>query len=452
MEYLLLFFFTMSIIFPVVHSINCLPIFQKQRNSQERTIVGQNGISILVPCYNEEDIIETSVMSMKNLTYMNAEVVYINDGSSDRTLILLNKLLKLSPCYKEVPRELAYETVKMYYQSENYPHIYVVDKTNGGKADALNAGIEYAEQPVVVTLDADTILNDDALNAVNKAFQDENVVAAGGMVHVLQTKVAQPLYGLSLSKANVLVRAQTLDFLKAFYVNKVSLSRFHALAVISGAFGIFTKKALLDVGGYRATIGEDIDITLKMHKYISKNKKRKVKLIPDAVCYTELPETVKDLFKQRVRWQKAFVDCLFYFAPFLLKSLFKKPVSFFYVFEGFLVGTLAVYVMTSALIIDMFAGEFFSISFLFFYLLYIFLLGFVYDMIAIGISEKYGYPFQDDETWSLVRSILFDIFIYRFITIFAVIYGTIGYFFNKKSWNKVARTGRNYETEVESAA
>jgi poly-beta-1,6-N-acetyl-D-glucosamine synthase len=452
LEYLLLFFFTMSIIFPVVHSINCLPIFQKKRNSQERTIVGQNGISILVPCYNEEDIIETSVMSMKNLTYMNAEVVYINDGSSDRTLILLNKLLKLSPCYKEVPRELAYETVKMYYQSENFPHIYVVDKTNGGKADALNAGIEYAEQPVVVTLDADTILNDDALNSVNKAFQDENVVAAGGMVHVLQTKVAQPLYGLSLSKANVLVRAQTLDFLKAFYVNKVSLSRFHALAVISGAFGIFTKKALLDVGGYRATIGEDIDITLKMHKYISKNKKRKVLLIPDAVCYTELPETVKDLFKQRVRWQKAFVDCLFYFAPFLLKSLFKKPVSFFYLFEGFLSGTLAVYFMAGVLLFDLIAGEFFSLSFLLIYTLFIFILGYVYDVLAIEMSDYHGYSFQDADRYKLIKTIFFDIFIYRFITIFAVIYGTIGYFFNKKSWNKVARTGRNYETEVKSAA
>lgn len=132
----------------------------------------------------------------------------------------------------------------------------------------------------------------------------------------------------------MLVRAQALDFMKAFYVNKVSLARFKALAVISGAFGIFTKKALLDVGGYRSTVGEDIDITLKMHKYMAKHKKSKVLLIRDAVCYTELPENWKDLFKQRVRWQKAFVDCLFHFGPFLLKTLFTKPVSFSICLKG----------------------------------------------------------------------------------------------------------------------
>lgn len=451
MDYLLLFFFFMSITFPVIHSINCLPFFQKRSNKPFNSYA-KKGISILVPCYNEQGIIETSVSSMKQLTYSNSEVIYINDGSSDRTLIILNKLLKLIPFNKPVKRELPYEKVKMVYQSEIYPHIFVVDKLNGGKADALNAGIEYAENPLVITLDADTILNDDALTAVNKAFQDENVVAAGGMVHVLQTKPAQPLYGLSLSKANLLVQAQTLDFLKAFYVNKVSLARFQALAVISGAFGIFTKKALLDVGGYRSTIGEDIDITLKMHKYISKKKKRKVLLIPEAVCYTELPETIKDLFKQRVRWQKAFVDCLLYFAPFLLKSLFKKPVSFFYFFEGFLSGTLAVYFMTAVLLFDIVSGEFFSLSFLIIYTLCIFILGYVYDVLAVEMSDHYGYTFQDEDRYKLLHAILFDVFIYRFITITAVIYGTIAYFFNNKNWNKVARTGRNYQTEAKTAA
>jgi poly-beta-1,6-N-acetyl-D-glucosamine synthase len=450
LEYLLLFFFSISIAFPVIHSINCLPIFQRKHNRQERKLCNKKGISILVPCYNEQDIIETSVSSMENLTYSNSEVIYVNDGSSDRTLIILNKLLKLTPCYKVTEKILPYKKVKMFYQSELYPNIYVVDKFNGGKADALNAGIEHSDKTIVVTLDADTILKEDALPEVNAVFQDDNVVAAGGMVHVLQTKTRQE--GLSLNKANMLVRAQALDFLKAFYVNKISLARFQALAVISGAFGIFTKKALLDVGGYRATIGEDIDITLKMHEYISGDKKRKVALIPEAVCYTELPENWKDLFKQRVRWQKAFVDCLIYFSAFLFKTFLTKPVSFFYLLEGFMAGTLAVYVMTSALIFDLFAGEFFSFYFLVFYILYIFVLGFVYDIVAIGMSEKYGYAFQEEETLPLIRVIFFDIFIYRFITMFAVIYGTIHYFFNKKSWNKVARTGRNYETEIKKAA
>lgn len=107
LEYFLLFFFAISIAFPILHSIHCLPYFQKKYSRQEdiQTDI-KKGISILVPCYNEQDIIETSIRSMKNLLYSDAEVIYINDGSSDRTLILLNKMLKLTPFYNQVPGNL----------------------------------------------------------------------------------------------------------------------------------------------------------------------------------------------------------------------------------------------------------------------------------------------------------------------------------------------------------
>ncbi|WHY72814.1 glycosyltransferase family 2 protein [Fictibacillus enclensis] len=452
MDYLWYFLIFISIAFPFLHSVHCLPIFRRNSLERKRRTTEDKGASILIPCYNEEGIIETSVSSMKTLSYSKTEILYINDGSTDETFAKLDSLLALTPCMKAHTHRLQYRNVKGVYQSEYFPHIFVLDKVNGGKADALNAGIEYSSQPLIVTLDADTILTDEALPAVNQAFSDENVIAAGGVVHVLQTKVQKPLDGLSLKAANMLVRAQALDFMKAFYVNKVSLARFKALAVISGAFGIFTKKALLDVGGYRSTVGEDIDITLKMHKYMAKHKKSKVLLIRDAVCYTELPENWKDLFKQRVRWQKAFVDCLFHFGPFLLKTLFTKPVSFFYLFEGFFAGTMAVYIMTGVLIMDGLDGKLFSWTFLLLYVAYIFGVGLVYDMVAIGMSERHGYAFQEKDTYPLLMVIIFDIFFYRFITMFAVIFGTVDYFFNRKAWNKVARTGRHYETGEETAA
>jgi poly-beta-1,6-N-acetyl-D-glucosamine synthase len=243
LEYLLLFFFILSIAFPLLHIVHCLPFFKKKKRGLGNFAAEEKGISILVPCYNEQGIIQTSVHCMKELSYSKAEVIYINDGSTDETLNLLKSLLKLNPCTKLPLNKISHKTIRRCYQSELYPNIFVLDKVNGGKADALNAGIEYASMPLVVTLDADTILSNQALPSVNEAFEDKNVVAAGGMVHVLQTKVMKPLEGLSLRGANMLVRAQTLDFLKAFYVNKVSLARFQALAVISGAFGIFTRKA-----------------------------------------------------------------------------------------------------------------------------------------------------------------------------------------------------------------
>ncbi|MGC4377294.1 glycosyltransferase [Fictibacillus sp. Mic-4] len=452
MEDFMLVLFCLSIAFPVIHSIHCLPWFRKRDKKVKHNVEQEKGISILIPCYNEQGMIQTSIENMKSLSYSESEIIYINDGSTDHTLSLFNKLLKLTPSSKAPLGKLTHKKVKTVYQSELYPHIYVLDKVNGGKADSLNAGIEFASHDLVVTLDADTILADGALSAVNGTFEDQEVVAAGGMVHVLQTKASSPLTGLSLLKANMLIRAQSLDFLRAFYILKVSLARFRSLAIISGAFGIFRKQTLLDVGGYRITLGEDIDITLQIHRYLSKHKNQKIVFIPEAVSYTELPETWKDLFKQRIRWQKAFIDCLIHYRSFFWKNLFARSVSFFYIFESFLAGTLAVYPMTGVFVVDGIINYSSFVHYFLLYLLFIFVLGLAYDMVAIGMGEYYGFAYQDNDFYRLLVTILFDIFVYRFVIIFCVLYGSIAYFFDNKSWNKVSRTGRNYQTDSQSAA
>ncbi|MFC0561035.1 gamma-glutamyltransferase [Halalkalibacter alkalisediminis] len=443
-------FFLLCIAFPVLHLFHCLPWFRSKGEEIQEGFTTEKGISILVPCYNEQGIIETSVNSMKSLSYSKFEVVYINDGSNDQTMVLLNEYLKLIPCTRIPYRKLSHTKVRNCYQSELYPHIYVVDKTNGGKADALNAGIEYSSQDVIVTLDADTILTDTALPAINKKFEDPNIVAAGGMVHILQTKTSRPLSRMSLLHTNLLVRLQMLDFLKAFYITKISLARFHALAIISGAFGIFRKQALLDVGGYRTTVGEDIDITLKMHRYISKRKNKKIILIPEAICYTELPETFKDFFKQRVRWQKAYIDCLIYFRSFFAKSLFSRAVSFFYIFEAFLAGTISAFIMLGIFVINAiyYPPESYT-QYVFLYLVYLFLFSVVYDLVSIGMSRYYGFKFGKNDGFRLCTAIAIDVLVYRIVILYIVLYGSIAYFFNH-DWNKVARTGRNYQTESKS--
>lgn len=444
--------FFLCVVFPVLHLLHCLPWFRGQNEELKQILKIDKGISILVPCYNEQGIIETSIKSMKSLSYSQFEVIYINDGSTDATMCFLNRFLKLKPCSKSPLKRLSHEKVEEFYQSELYPNIYVIDKLNGGKADSLNAGIEYSSQNMVITLDADTILTNQALSVVNDTFEDNDVVAAGGMVHVLQTKTSKPLNRLSLLRANMLIRVQTLDFLKAFYITKVSLARFHALAIISGAFGIFRKQVLLDVGGYRSTIGEDIDITLRIHRHISKQKNKKIIFLPEAVSYTELPETWKDLIKQRVRWQKAFIDCFIHFQPFFMKTLLTKAVSFFYIFESFLVGTIASYAMTGIVVVNGILNPPSSyVHYLLFYLMYIILFGAAYDLVAIRMGKYHGFSFRKKDVPRLLSAIIFDIFVYRFVTMYFVMYGSISYFFNKK-WNKVARTGRNYQTDSKPAA
>ncbi|WP_161974922.1 glycosyltransferase family 2 protein [Bacillus timonensis] len=453
MEFYLEILFVLCLFFPVLHIFHCLPIFSVQGENKKHNPTTQKGISILIPCYNEAGIIKTSINSMKSLSYQNFEVIYINDGSTDHTFRLLHEYLKLEPCWKTSNNSLPHNLVESTFQSKIYPNIYVVNKLNGGKADALNAGIEYSSKELIVTLDADTVLTESALTAVNNKFADEDVVAAGGMVHVLQTKTENPLSKLSL-KVNMLLRVQMLDFLKAFYVTKVSLARFQGLAIISGAFGIFNKKLLVEVGGYRSSVGEDIDITLKIQKYITRkeNKKKKIVLVSDAISYTELPETWKDLYKQRLRWQKGYIDCLVQFFPFLLSTMFTKSVSFFYIVESFVVAVLASYV-TAGIVIYLAIGDF-SVSLLSFvvlYLLYIIVFNFLYDLSAIRQVKRYGFTFEK-KSWSrLLMTIIYDVTIHRFVIMYFVMYGSVAYFFNR-DWVKVARTGRNYESESDIAS
>ncbi|WP_197046730.1 glycosyltransferase family 2 protein [Oceanobacillus salinisoli] len=454
MEIFLLILFYVCVFFPVLHLLHCLPWFRVKGEDEKRNPELEKGLSILIPCYNEAGIIETSVNSMKSLSYQNFEVIYVNDGSTDDTFHLLHQFLKLEPCFKTPLSKLKHQKVEGTFQSKLYPNIYVVNKVNGGKADALNAGIEYSTKELVVTLDADTVLTETALAAINNRFDDEDVVAAGGMVHVLQTKTANPLENLSLSKTNLLIAVQMLDFLKAFYVTKISLARFQGLAIISGAFGIFKKNLLIEVGGYRSSVGEDIDITLKIQRHISKRKNKmrnkKIVLITDAISYTELPETWRDLFKQRIRWQKGYVDCLVHFLPFLLKTWLTRSVSFFYIVESFFVAILAAYVTVGLFFYN--AVTNFSlalVSFIALYLLYIILFNFVYNLLAMAQVKRYGFKFGKGDWFRLFIMIVYDVFIHRFITMYFVMYGSIAYFFNK-DWKKVNRTGRNYETDIAS--
>lgn len=443
MNLLVFTLFCLSILFPVLHVFCSTP---SQRGLPGQKPPAPKGMSVLIPCFNEAAIIQTSIDHIHSLSYPSCEVIYINDGSNDETFALLKEKLGLVECQKQALGQLAHQPIHGIYQSGFLPHVFVINKENGGKADSLNAGIEYASYDIVVTLDADSILSDDALPLANEAFQEPDVVAAGGMVHVLQTKAGGHVERLSLKSANWLIRAQMFDLMKGFYITKVSLARFRALSIISGAFGIFDKRVLLEVGGYRATLGEDIDITLRIQRYISDHPAKRIVFLPEAVCYTELPENNRDVFKQRVRWQKAFVDCIIHFAPFFTRTLLRKPVSFFCVFETFIGGTVTAYVMAAMLIQQLTLGSMSMIEHIALYAAVTMMFGSFCDIVAITRSHHYGVCFNKGERGRLFTGILFDVTIFRFLNLFYVMYGTIAYFFNRTGWNKVARTGRRYKT------
>jgi cellulose synthase/poly-beta-1,6-N-acetylglucosamine synthase-like glycosyltransferase len=432
---------------PIIHLINANSLLKHKNIYKRIKPKKEKGMSILIPCYNEEGILIETLRGMNKVEYNDKEIIFINDGSTDETLEILKKALFLKSYDQEMKGDLSYKPVKGIYRSTIYKNIYVIDKLNGGKADSLNVGIDFASKELVITLDADTILKEDSLDIINRAFDDKNVIAGGGMVSILQGGQHKSR-NLSF-KSKMIVRFQIFEYLKGFYIYKASLAKFNALSIISGAFGVFDREILIKLGGYRHTIGEDIDITMKFQEYKLQNPTSKIIFIPQAVAYTECPENWMDLFKQRVRWQKAFIDCAIKYSPLLIKTIFKRSVSFFFLVDALLVGTLATsFTILYLLFLPLFSDDFVNI--LIIYLIFSYSINFLYSVMAFKISNGYGVKIKGKDLLRFFNTVILDLAIFRFINMFFVISGTILYFFNKNDWNKVKRTGRVYYEEKAS--
>jgi cellulose synthase/poly-beta-1,6-N-acetylglucosamine synthase-like glycosyltransferase len=244
-----------------------------------------------------------------------------------------------------------------------------------------------------------------------------------------------------------IVRFQILEYLRGFYILKASLAKSNALSIISGAFGAFKRDVLLEVGGYRQTIGEDIDITLKVQQYATKHKGTRVLFVPEAICFTEVPESWKDLYNQRVRWQKAFMDCFVLYFMTFIKSMFTNRISFFFLIDSFLVGVVASYFTGFFLISLMVFISEIPWQVIQFYVIGSLVVNMFYVVISLIISNQYGFGYSKRNLFAIIGTIFLDLFIFRFINLFYILVGSAAYFVNKEGWNKVARTGRNYSVE-----
>ena len=324
-----------------------------------------------------------------------------------------------------------------FFRSRFNQNIFVIDKVNAGKADSLNAGIKRANKELVCTLDADCILHKDALLYMNHVFQDNDVIAAGGVVKVLQ------MFRLN-KKSKLLVKLQTLEFLKGFYVYKASLAFNNALAIISGAFGVFRKKELELVGGFKPGLGEDIDVTLRMQDYAMKNNK-KVTYDLNAICYTECPESFKDLTKQRIRWQKAFIDAIIKNRSFLFRSIFTKVLAFHVIIDSLISASLSTTLLVVNVVFSIFLGIGQISKELIFYYVITIVFHILYSFYAV-LKERKSY--EKSIKKNVLGIILLDIFFFRFITALYYIFGSILYFFNSNDWNKVERTNHDYDISV----
>jgi cellulose synthase/poly-beta-1,6-N-acetylglucosamine synthase-like glycosyltransferase len=272
-------------------------------------------VSVLLPAYNEEAGVVPSVTSLLDLRYPRHEVIVVNDGSTDGTIQRLREAFDLTPVRLALRTGLVTEPVRGTYVSRRRPNLVVVDKENGGKSDALNAGVNAASHRYVCAVDADAILESDSLLRFVKPIVDdpELVAAAGGIVRIANGSVvdAGRIVTFRLPRS-WLAATQVVEYIRAFLIGRLGWNSINALLIISGAFGIFRRALVEEVGGYaRGTVGEDIELVVRLHAHLrAHGEPYHIAFVPDPVAWTEAPEDLTTLSRQRRRWQRGLGETL----------------------------------------------------------------------------------------------------------------------------------------------
>lgn len=437
-------------------------------------------ISMLVPAYNEAVTISASLHSLMALRLPRFEIIVVNDGSKDKTMAVLQETLQLRR--RDFPYRPGIATARvrgLYEATIPLPpaveRLIVVDKENGGKADALNAGINASVCPFVISMDADSVIDDVALLQILRVLLERRDVAAiGGQVAVANgCKIENGrLVQVGLPKSH-LARIQIVEYVRSFTAARTALSRWNALLIVSGVFCIFEKELLIRVGGYltehvksrlvheyagrgSSTVCEDMEIVVRLHRYLQEKGLRKVILsMPYPICWTEVPERAGDLAKQRGRWFRGFVEILVYHRHMLFNprygtaGLVGWPSLFLFDFLGLFIeafGYLSLPIF--------FALHILSIKYLFLFLAVAFGYGALVSVLSLMVAfwsepgdphEVRGRPLLASlparQMALLLLYCIIENFGYRQMTIRWRFKGLVDYLRGKKSWEKFERIG-----------
>jgi len=279
-------------------------------------------ISIISPAYNEESSIVDSVKALLNLNYPDYEIIVVNDGSTDHTLFKLIQVFELERSDIFIHNYLNTQEIRAIYTSRRFTQLMVIDKQNGGKADSLNAGLNACRKEYYSGLDADSLLERDSLLHLTSLFlfKKEEVIAAGG--NILPVNGCEIRLG-SLECLRIpptwLGRLQTIEYLRAFMAGRVGWAELRLLLIISGAFGVFKQRAVINAGGYlthrerfgKDTVGEDMELVVRLYRG-GREEKRPFSSVYgfNANCWTEIPEKLNIFINQRDRWQRGLLDIL----------------------------------------------------------------------------------------------------------------------------------------------
>lgn len=404
-------------------------------------------MSLLVPAYNEAATIVDSVRSLLTLRYANYEVIVINDGSTDATLVRLVAAFDLRRIERVATSNVVTQEVRHVYQSRHHPNLLVVDKVNGGKADALNAGLNHSRGVIVGAMDADTLLEPDALARVARPFlEDTSTIAVGGIVRIANgcRIEAGSVEDIRLP-TRALPRFQVLEYLRAFLASRVAWDALGATLIISGAFGAFRRSTVEAVGGFDTrSVAEDMELVVRLHRYCrDRGIPYKITFIPDPVAWTEAPETLRQLARQRNRWQRGLAQVIFRHRGMIGRPRYGLPgtvaLPYFVVFE--LLGPIVELLGWAAFILAVALGVVSTTHIVIFLALAVFL-GSAFSVAAVVLEELSFRRYRRFSDLALLLGVaLVESFGYRQLTTFWRLRGLISAMRKDVAWGEMERTG-----------
>ncbi len=442
-------------IFIAVYSVGETRQYMLRSSFTDYTLLASSehapSLSIIAPAYNEAATIIDNVRSLLSIYYNNFEVIIVNDGSKDASLQKLIDEYDLvkEPHYFEQP--IKTKAVRGIYKSKNpvYKKLIVVDKENGGKADALNVGTNIATNQYIVCIDVDCILEQDAMLKLAKPFLDTDnvrVIATGGVVRIANScevrdgKIAK----VHLPK-QFLPRMQTLEYIRAFLLGRMAWSRLNGLLLISGAFGAFDRDIVIKAGGYdHTTVGEDMELVVRMRRYMEENKiPYKVAYIPDPLCWTEAPASFKILGRQRNRWTRGTIETLkmhrvmFFNKKYGVLGLLSYPYWFFFELLAPVIEFLGFIFFILMALFGLINWSFFLALFAFVYTFAV-----LYSVYAILIEVMtYNQYKKRREIFMLLLTAIVEPFVFHPFVVWSAIRGNIDLLRKKNAWGEMSRQG-----------
>jgi len=408
-------------------------------------------LSVIAPAFNESQTIEDNIRTLLSLYYNNFEVVVVNDGSTDKSMELMIETYDLEKVNYYFDYRLPCKRIRGVYKSRNrsFKKLTVIDKVNGGKADSLNAGLNVCRNDLVVSIDADSIMEPDALLKMVKPFmeaKEKKVIGAGGVIRIANSC---EISGGHIKKVHLpkkfLPRAQVMEYTRAFLMGRMAWSELDGLLLISGALGMFDREIVIQSGGYHTdTVGEDMELVVRIRRHMAdQGIKYDVVYIPDPLCWTEVPSTIKVLARQRSRWTRGTLETLITHRKLLFNRKYGKlgmlGYPYWLMFEY-----LAPIIEFLGILWFIFLAITGKLNWPFFLLLF----GFVY-FFAVSLSiwsvlfeemtfHKYE---RRRDVLKLIGTAFLEPIFYHPMVMLMSIKGNIDKIFNRNTWGKMERKG-----------